>query len=239
PSVGAAGETFPVPAARRLRMDRPNPTTDQPTRPVRLATLAMAALCGVLFFYGLGAGELYRTENLRAIVAAEFLRTGNWVVPTLYGEPLFTKPPGFYAAIAAVSWPFGSVSDATARLPSALAAAVMALLFYAHFARRLGRAAGLVAVGMLPCSILWLAKVPWAEIDFLQVAWVGAAILCFFRALDAEEGLNRQGAEDAKKTGESENRSQGLSDLTFSLSSWRPWRPGGSSPLPWWLVALL
>jgi 4-amino-4-deoxy-L-arabinose transferase-like glycosyltransferase len=151
--------------------------------------LAMVCLLGVLFFYGLGAVELWRTENLRAIIAAEFLRSGNWVVPTLYGEPLFTKPPGCYAAIAAVSWPFGGVSDATARLPSALAAAVTALLFYAHFARRLGRTAGLVALGMLPCSLLWLDKVPSAEIDFLQIAWVSAALLCFFRALEGEESL--------------------------------------------------
>jgi hypothetical protein len=49
--------------------------------------------CGVLFFYGINAGSLYKTEALRAIVANEFLRTGNWIVPTLYGEPLLTKPP--------------------------------------------------------------------------------------------------------------------------------------------------
>src|SRR5438067_13749797 len=78
----------------------------------------LLVLCGFLFFYGLTAGELYRTESLRAIIAAEFLRTGNWLVPTLYGEPLFTKPPGMYAAIALVSWPFGGVTEWTARLPS-------------------------------------------------------------------------------------------------------------------------
>src|SRR5262245_11025787 len=80
----------------------------------------VAAFCGFLFFYGIRAGELWRTESLRAIVAAEFLRSGNWVVPTLYGEPLFTKPPGMYAAIALVSWPWGTVTDWSARLPSAL-----------------------------------------------------------------------------------------------------------------------
>src|SRR5467141_1016822 len=62
-------------------------------------------LSGFLFFYGLNAGELYRTESLRAIIAAEFLRSGNWIVPTLYGEPLLTKPPGMYAAIALASLP--------------------------------------------------------------------------------------------------------------------------------------
>ena len=58
------------------------------------SSVVLALLCGWLFFYGLGKGELFRTESLRAIIAAQFLRSGNWVVPTLYGEPIFTKPPG-------------------------------------------------------------------------------------------------------------------------------------------------
>src|SRR5437764_258527 len=94
----------------------------QPTMRPWLAFLLLAALSGFLFFYGLTAGELYRTESLRAIIAAGFLRSGNWIVPTLYGEPLFTKPPGMYAAIALLSWPFGDVQDWTSRLPSAVAA---------------------------------------------------------------------------------------------------------------------
>src|SRR5438132_4957984 len=102
-----------------------------------LAPSILLAICGLLFFYGLNAGELYRNEGLRAIIAAEFLRTGNWVVPTLYGESLFTKPPGMYAAIALASWPFGHVSEWTARLPSALAATITVFLVYAYFRRQL------------------------------------------------------------------------------------------------------
>src|SRR5215469_5822652 len=99
--------------------------------------LLLSALCGFLFFYGLNAGELWRTESLRAIIAAEFLRSGNWIVPTLYGEPLFTKPLGMYAAIALVSWPLGGVTEFTARLPSALAASALVVLFFWYFRRQL------------------------------------------------------------------------------------------------------
>ena len=105
------------------------------------ALLVLAILCGFLFFYGLNAGALYRTEALRAIIGAGFLRSGNWIVPTLYGDPLFTKPPGHYAAIALCSWPFGEVSTWSARLPSALAATATVFLFYWYFARQLGRRA--------------------------------------------------------------------------------------------------
>src|ERR1700681_1220381 len=87
-----------------------------------LAPFLLGFYCLFFFFYGLDTGELYRNETLRAIIAREMLRTGNWLVPTLYGQPLFTKPPGMYVAIALCSWPFGAVTEWTARLPSALAA---------------------------------------------------------------------------------------------------------------------
>jgi 4-amino-4-deoxy-L-arabinose transferase-like glycosyltransferase len=149
--------------------------------------LLLLLLCGVLFFHGLNLGELYQTEGLRALVATEMLRSGDWIVPTLYGEPLLTKPPGMYAVIALISWPFGDVTAAAARLPSALAATATVLLFYALFARRIGRRAGFVAASLLPASVMWLQRVPSAEIDLMQLAWVAAALLCFFRALEAVE----------------------------------------------------
>ena len=159
------------------------------------AVLLLLSLCALLFFYELSAGELYRTESLRAIVAAEFLRGGNWLLPRLYGEPLLTKPPGHYAAIAAVSWFRGEVSEWTARLPSALAATVTVLLFYWYFGRQLGRLGGLVAAAGLPLSFMWLDKASTAEIDMMQAAWVSASILFFLRALDdlEEHGVERFG----------------------------------------------
>jgi 4-amino-4-deoxy-L-arabinose transferase-like glycosyltransferase len=149
--------------------------------------LLLLLLSAALFFYGLSAGELYQTEGLRALVAAEMLRSGDWIVPTLYGEPLLSKPPGMYAAIALASRFTGEVTVVSARLPSALAATATLLLFYAAFARRLGRRAGLVAASLLPASFLWLGRVPSAEIDLVQLAWVAAALLCFLRALEISE----------------------------------------------------
>src|SRR5262249_11746995 len=111
-------------------------------------------------------------------------RSGDWIVPRLYNEPLFTKPPGMYAAIAAVSLPFGGVTEWSARLPSAIAATFPVVLFYWYFARQLGRSAGFIAATILPLSVMWLDKAPSAEIDMLQVMWVTAAILFFLRALE-------------------------------------------------------
>ena len=151
------------------------------------AVLLLLGLCGFLFFYGLNVGELYRTESLRAIVGAEFLRSGDWIVPRLYGEPIRTKPPIAYAAIAAASWPFGGVTECTARLPSAVAATLVVFLVYGCFSRHFGRVGGLTAAALLPCSLMWLDRAPSAEIDMLQVAWVAGAALCFLRAVECRE----------------------------------------------------
>ncbi len=151
-----------------------------------LVPLLLALYCSFFFFYGLNAGELYRNETLRAIIAREMLRTGNWIVPTLYGEPLFTKPPGMYMAIALCSWPFGEVSEWTARLPSALAAASIVFLMYWFFTRQLDRRAGLLAALLVPMSAFWLERSTSAEIDMLLVAWVTASMLFFLRALVAD-----------------------------------------------------
>jgi 4-amino-4-deoxy-L-arabinose transferase-like glycosyltransferase len=40
--------------------------------------------------------------------------------------------------------------------------------------------------------VLWLQRVPSAEIDLVQLAWVSAALLCFFRALEIAECMDRR-----------------------------------------------
>src|SRR5687767_10095088 len=94
----------------------------QPWQSTRLCLAILCAWCVVLFPYGLTAGELWRTEGLRALVAQEMMNSGNWLVPTLYEQPMFTKPPGMYIAIVLCSYLQGAVSEWSARLPSVLAA---------------------------------------------------------------------------------------------------------------------
>ena len=145
--------------------------------------------CAVLFLYGLGAGPLYRTESLRAIIGAECLR-GHWLYPVLHGEPFLTKPPGHYAAIGLASLPFGRVTEVTARLPSAVAATVAVVLMAGLFRRVLGERAGLLAGLLLPCSVMWLDKVPSAEIDMTLTGWVTAALIAFHSWLEVEQRPN-------------------------------------------------
>src|SRR5258707_9595708 len=99
-----------------------------PSPPSLTLRISAVAFCAVLLLAGLGAGDLFRNEGLRARLAAEALAEGSWLVPTLYGEPHLTKPPGMTAAIALCSLPAGRVTPLTARLPSVLAGACTAAL---------------------------------------------------------------------------------------------------------------
>jgi len=198
-------------------------------KPIIIVTLLL--FCGFFFFYGIAAGDFYRTEGLRGILAAEILRNGNWIVPTLYGEPFFTKPPGMYVAIALASRPFGTVMEWTARLPAALAATATAFLFYFYFRRQIDPRAGLIAALLLPLSFMWLDKATAAEIDMVEVAWVTLALICFLRALEIAEAEGST-FEDQKNRGACHVRRGASNDAP------RP-RLRASRLWFWWLAALL
>src|SRR6202050_3082497 len=81
--------------------------------------LLLAAFCGFLFFYGLGAfGLLGADEPRYAQVAREMLGRGDWVTPTLQGKPWLEKPVLYYWQ-AMLAFRVAGVSDYAARLPAA------------------------------------------------------------------------------------------------------------------------
>ena len=97
--------------------------------------LIVATLC-VCYFSHLGAiGFVGPDEPRYAWIARDMTETGDWVTPRLYGKPWFEKPPLFYWG-AALSFKLFGVSEAAARLPSAVSA-LLATLALAWLALRL------------------------------------------------------------------------------------------------------
>ncbi|HSO76035.1 MAG TPA: glycosyltransferase family 39 protein, partial [Blastocatellia bacterium] len=89
--------------------------------------LALVALCGVTFFFGLGrVGLLGPDEPRYAEVAREMFVSGDYISPRLCGCLWFEKPALFYW-MAAASYHLLGVSEYAARLPAALAAMVTVL----------------------------------------------------------------------------------------------------------------
>jgi 4-amino-4-deoxy-L-arabinose transferase-like glycosyltransferase len=99
------------------------------------AVLILATLY-VCYFSHLGAiGFVGPDEPRYAWIARDMAETGDWVTPRLYGKPWFEKPPLFYWGAASCFKLFG-VSEAAARLPSAISA-LLATLALAWLAWRL------------------------------------------------------------------------------------------------------
>jgi 4-amino-4-deoxy-L-arabinose transferase-like glycosyltransferase len=90
----------------------------------------------VCYFSHLGAiGFVGPDEPRYAWIARDMAETGDWVTPRLYGKPWFEKPPLLYWG-AALSFKLFGVSEAAARLPSAISA-LLATLALAWLALRL------------------------------------------------------------------------------------------------------
>ena len=100
-----------------------------------LSVLVVVPFLGETIFYSKG-------EPREAIVALSMLESGNWILPVNYGTDIAYKPPFFYWSIVRRLFPFGEVTEFSARFPSALAFLAMQLMFFAFVAKRKKRSNG-------------------------------------------------------------------------------------------------
>src|SRR5690349_7770367 len=116
--------------------------------------------------------------------------TGDWITPRLYGKPWFEKPPLFYWG-AAICFKLFGVSEAAARLPSAicalLATLVLAWLAWKMYGAETARCLLLLlptTVGMIGFSHAAATDMPFS--GMLTIAMVCAAVI--LRLAAAEQG---------------------------------------------------
>ena len=103
------------------------------TNRTRTDILLLAGFCTFLFFYGIGQFGLIGADEPRyAQVAREMLNRGDWITPTLGGQPWLEKPPLYYWQAMLVYSVLG-VNDAAARIPSAINATLLVVAVYLFF----------------------------------------------------------------------------------------------------------
>lgn len=145
-------------------------------------TLLTVATLYVCYFRNLGAiGFVGPDEPRYAWVAREMAESGDWVTPRLYGKPWFEKPPLLYWG-AALGFKFFGVSEAAARLPSAISALLatlaMAWLAWRIYGPKTARWLLLLlptTVGMIGFSHACATDMPFCAM--LTIAMVVAAVL--------------------------------------------------------------
>ncbi|MGA2811550.1 MAG: glycosyltransferase family 39 protein [Candidatus Acidiferrum sp.] len=140
--------------------------------------LLIAATLYLCYFSHLGAlGFVGPDEPRYAWVARGMAETGDWVTPRLYGQPWFEKPVLYYWG-AALSFKLFGVSEAAARLPSALSA-LLATLGLAWLAQRVyGAAAARWLLGLLPSTIGMLGFSHAAATDMPFSGMLTMAMVC-------------------------------------------------------------
>lgn len=149
------------------------------------ATAVLLALVLALLVFRLGAVPLLGPDEPRYTrVAVEMHRAGEWVTPTLQGEPWLEKTPLFYWLAGAAFSALGE-TEAAARVPSVLATLVLVGATALVGARLYGAAAGLHAGFAAGTSLLVFAYGRAASMDMLLAAAVTVAIgLAGLRVLD-------------------------------------------------------
>ena len=158
--------------------------TPEPTSPgarIVWGMLIMATLYICYLSHLSAVGLVGPDEPRYAWIARAMAETGDWVTPRLYGQPWFEKPVLYYWG-AALSFKLLGVSEAAARLPSALSA-LLATLALAWLALRVYGAATArwlllllpTCVGMIGFSHAAATDMPFSAM--LTIAMVCAAVV--------------------------------------------------------------
>jgi len=146
-------------------------------------------MCLLLFLSYLGSRPLWDPDEGRhASTSKEMVASGDWITPTLNGEPFFDKP-AFHNWLVALSLLAFGLTELAARLPSALMGLVCVVATYRLGRRIYGSGAALVGAVVLATSIEFLILSRNVVHDMSLAAFVTIGLWLFF------EGAVRGGAE--------------------------------------------
>lgn len=127
----------------------------------------------------LGSAPLAGTEGHRVIPALEMVRTGDWLLPRLFGQLYLIKPPlhDWLIAIAQIL-SGGHGNELVWRLPSAIDGALLNVFLYLFGARWFGRLGGIVS-GLCGLGLLCLwGQARTADVDHTNTLACTVAALC-------------------------------------------------------------
>ncbi len=144
----------------------------------------LLALGALLWGWNYGLWDLEGADEGRYVqVAKEILAEGNWLVPTLHGEPYDEKPPlPFWLMAAGLTLTGGEPTAWGARLPSVLFGLGTILLVYLIGRHLWGDRIGLVSALILMTAPLFARQTPTARLDIFFTGWLTAAVAVWLTA---------------------------------------------------------
>jgi 4-amino-4-deoxy-L-arabinose transferase-like glycosyltransferase len=141
------------------------------------AIFVVLLVWAVIYLPALGSIAIKGEEGRRILPAIEMLKTGNYIVPEVGGNPYFSKPPLVNWLVAASFRIFGVRNEWTARLPSALVVLTVAIAFVTIARASLGPRGSIVAALIWMTNIGVIEKGRLIEIEALYISLSGLAII--------------------------------------------------------------
>ncbi|MBD2164532.1 glycosyltransferase family 39 protein [Calothrix membranacea FACHB-236] len=145
-----------------------------------IALLAASLVLWLIFLGNLPLRDW--DEGTYAIVAREIYRKGNWLYPTLQGEPFLLKPPLMQWLIA-LCYHIGGVQEFTTRFPGAVLTALGVPLLY-----MVGRLVFLETLPALFSALVYLTMLPvvrhgrLAMLDGMTISFFLLLLFCLLKS---------------------------------------------------------
>jgi len=141
------------------------------------AALVVFLVWAVIYLPALGSIAIKGEEGRRILPAIGMLKSGNYLVPEVGGNPYFRKPPLVNWLVAASFRIFGVRNEWTARLPSTVAVLAVAIAFVTVARASLGPRGSIIAALIWMTNIGMIEKGRLIEIEALYISLCGLAII--------------------------------------------------------------
>ena len=150
---------------------------------IQLRSLILLIILPALLLYPtLGFHLLEPDEGRYAQIPREMLQNGEWVVPTLQGEPYLDKPPLMYWLIK-ISYRLFGVSESAARLVPAVCVHLTIIAVYLIGRRSLGEHSALWAALLLTVAPGFIGIARLLLLDGLLTLFVTLSVLSGYEAV--------------------------------------------------------
>ena len=150
--------------------------------PLRAMPFVLILVLSGLLLYPCMSFHLFEPDEGRyAQIPREMLTSGEWIVPTLQGEPYLDKPPLFYWLVM-LSYSIFGYHDWAARLIPALAMHASILLTYLLGRRIVGERSAFWGALLLTVSPIFLGVGRLLVLDGLLTLWITISVLAAYLA---------------------------------------------------------
>lgn len=148
-------------------------------------TVYQLLLCLALTFIpGIGLHDFYtRGEAREALMVADIVKSGEWILPRGYDNTITTKPPLLHWMGAIFSHLLGGTSAFAVRLPSAIFCFLTLLGFIVLLKRELNEKGKVLFVILLALSFEWMRASLTARVDMVHAACLSLGFVAGFLAV--------------------------------------------------------